>query len=135
MAEVRKTKQFDKSADEIWALIGDFHGIHKWVPGVEPSEAIDGGKRRKMAMGPGHIIESLVDEGERSYTYAIDEGPLPVANYKSTLSVKEAGEGKSVVEWHGTFDAAEGTPEENAVAVVEMVYDGGLAGLEKTLSQ
>jgi hypothetical protein len=133
VAKVEKSQEFARSADEIWALIGDFHGLHKWIPGVEPSESIDDGKRRKLAMGPNHIIEGLAEQGERSYTYTIDEGPLPLTNYRSTLSVEDAGEGKAVVNWVGTFDPVEGATEESAVQIVNMIYDGGLAGLQKTL--
>jgi hypothetical protein len=136
MAKVERTREFDIAPDELWALIGDFHGIHKWIAGVEPSESIDGGTRRKMSIGPGGaMIERLVEEGERSYTYAIDEGPIPVQNYTSTLSVADDGSGKSVLNWVANFDPTDGTPEEAAVQIVGMVYDGGLAGLEKTLSE
>jgi hypothetical protein len=132
MAEVHKTQEFDIAPDELWALIGDFHGMGKWA-GTD-TESIDGGARRKIVMGPNAIIERLVEEGERSYTYAIDEGPLPVANYVSTLSVKDAGDGKSVVDWHGKFDPAEGSDEAAAVQIVDMVYSGGLAAIAKTLA-
>jgi hypothetical protein len=131
MAKVHKTREFDIPADELWAKIGDFHGLHKWVAGIEPSESLDDGKRRKLSGG---IIESLIEQGDRSYTYAIDEGPLPVANYRSTLSVKEAGDGRSTVDWLGEFEPAPGATEESAVQIVGMLYDGGLAGLEKTLA-
>jgi hypothetical protein len=134
MAEVHKTQEFDIAPDELWALIGDFHGIHKWIGGVEPSESLDDGARRKLAMGPSAIVERLLAEGERSYTYAIEEGPIPVQNYRSTLSVKDAGGGRSLVDWHGTFDPAEGATEESAVQIVDMVYSGGLDGLSKTLA-
>jgi hypothetical protein len=136
MGTVHKTREFDHPADELWALIGDFHGMHKWIPAMaEPTESIDGGKRRTLAMPMGAIIERLLEQGDRSYTYAIEEGPFPVANYRSTISVKDAGNGKSVVDWHGTFDPAEGTTEEAGAQIVEMVYEAGLAGLEQTLSQ
>ena len=135
MAEVRKTREFDRPADELWKLIGDFHGLHKWIPSVEPTESIDGGKRRKLGMGAGQIIESLIEEGDRSYTYAIDEGPMPIVNYRSTISVKDAGDGKAVVEWHGSFEPAEGSTEEAGTQIVEMIYEGGLTGLAQTLSR
>ncbi len=135
MAEVHKQQEFDIDPEELWSLIGDFHGIHKWIPGVEPSEKLEGGARRKMTVGPGSaIIERLLEEGDRSYTYAIEEGPLPVQNYRSTLSVKDGGNGKSIVDWHGKFDPAEGATEESAVQIVDMVYSGGLDGLSKTLA-
>jgi hypothetical protein len=59
---------------------------------------------------------------------------MPVENYRSTLSVKDAGDSKCVVDWVGEFDVPEGTPEESAVAIIEMVYDGGLDGMTKTVS-
>ncbi len=135
MPTVHKTREFDRPADELWELIGDFHGLHKWIPGMNPSESIDGGERRKFAMPGGAIIERLVEQGERSYTYAIDEGPMPIVNYRSTISVKDAGNGTSIVDWRGTFDPAEGATEEAGVQIVEMIYEGGFAGLERTLQK
>jgi hypothetical protein len=131
VATVERTKNFDVAPDELWALIGDFHGMEKWA-GMA-SESIDGGKRRKFQLGPNAMIESLVSEGERSYTYAIDEGPMPVSGYQATLSVNDDGNGKSVVTWVGTFEPAEGSTEEAATQMVGMVYDGGLAAIEKAL--
>ncbi len=134
MTKVEKTREFDVPADEMWALIGDFHGMHKWAQGLEPSEASEDGKSRTFKIGPNAMVETLLEAGERSYSYAITEGPMPVENYRSTLSVKKAGDSKCVVEWVGEFDVPDGTPEENAVAIIEMVYNGGLDGMTKTVS-
>lgn len=130
MAKVERNQEFNKSADEMWELIGDFAGLHKFAD-VPPAEMSEDGKVRKFAMGPNHIVERLIEEGERSYTYIIEDSPLPVANYKSTLSVSDAGDGKCVVNWVGTFDPAEGSDEQAGVQIVSMVYDGGLAGMAK----
>ncbi len=132
MAKVERTKNFDVAPDELWSLIGDFHGMEKWAGTA--SESIDGGARRKIVMGPNAIVERLVEEGERSYTYAIDEGPIPVTGYTSTLSVSDDGAGKSVVNWVAEFEPAEGATEESATQLVGMIYDGGLAAIEKTLA-
>ncbi len=134
MAKVHKSQEFDISADEMWALIGDFHGMHKWAQGLEPSESIEDGTCRKFKIGPNAMVERLLETGERSYTYAIDEGPMPVKNYRSTLSVKEAGDSKCTVDWVGEFDIPDGMPEEQAIQVIDMVYSGGLDGMAKTLS-
>ncbi len=135
MAEVHVTRDFDKAPDELWGIIGDFHGLHKFQPNIEPSESIEGGTARVLTIGPNKITERLVEQGERSYTYSMDDGgPLPVTNYQSTLSVLDAGDGKSTVDWKSTFDPAEGGTEESAVQIVTMVYEGGLAGIAKTLS-
>lgn len=130
MAEVHLTRDVDKPADEVWALIGDFHGIHKWNEGVPPTESIEDGTARKIVMGPNAIIERLVEQGERSYTYTMDDdAPIPMTNYRSTLSVKDAGDGKSTVDWKGTFDG-----DASAEQIVTMIYTGGLDAIEKSLS-
>jgi hypothetical protein len=134
MPKVHKSREFDVSADEMWALIGDFHGMHKWAQGLEASVASEDGKSRVFKIGPNTMVETLLEAGERSYSYAITEGPMPVENYRSTLSVKGAGDSKCVVDWVGEFEVPDGTPEENAVAIIEMVYNGGLDGMTRTLS-
>lgn len=135
MAEVHLTRDFDKNPDELWELIGDFHGLHRFNPTISPTESIDDGTARKIVMGPNAIVERLVEQGERSYTYSMDDGgPLPVKNYRSTLSVTDAGGGKSTVDWKGTFEAADGGDIDAAKQIVTMVYEGGLAAIEKTLS-
>jgi hypothetical protein len=132
MAEVNLTRDVDKSPDEVWELIGDFHGLHKFNPAVPPTESIDDGTARKIVMGPNAIVERLVEQGDRSYTYTMDDGgPLPVKNYRSTLSVSDAGGGKSTVGWKSTFDADD---EEGATQILTMVYTGGLDAIEKSLS-
>ena len=66
------------------------------------------------------------DDAGRSYTYAILESPLPVADYESTIRVLD--EGGTVIAWNGTF-AAKGAPDADAVAVIAGIYDAGLASL------
>lgn len=59
------------------------------------------------------------------------DGPLPVANYSSTLSVKADDDGGAGIKWVGTFDA-KGASDDEAKAVIEGIYDAGLnAILEK----
>lgn len=125
MAKVTRTKQLDAPAGEVWERIGDFHGLHKWVPGLPPSEA--DGIRRRFGSGDIAIVEELIEEGPLYYSYRITEGPLPIKDYRSTLRVRPEGQG-SVVEWEGTFEP-EGVPEEQAVAIIQGVYDAGLGGL------
>ena len=120
------------SADAMWAKIGDFCGIGKWHPAVEKCELSADGKTRTLSLkGGGTIVEALVkmDAAGRSYTYAIVNGPLPVANYSSTISVAADGAG-SVLTWTGKYDA-KGAPDADAMKVVQGIYDSGLAALTK----
>jgi len=118
------------SADALWAKIGDFCGISKWHPALEKCELSADGKTRTLTLkGGGTIVEALVktDAAGRSYTYSIVSGPLPVANYTSTISVAADGTG-SVVTWVGNYDA-KGANDADAKKTIDGVYDSGLKAL------
>jgi hypothetical protein len=131
MASVEKSKAFDVPADEMWKRIGDFHRLQTWAPGIEKEERVENGKRRLTLGGGMQMVERLVAVGERQYTYAIEEGPLPIRNYVATLSVREAGPGSCIVAWSSEFEP-DGISADQAVAI-EAIYDAGLNGLEASL--
>jgi hypothetical protein len=118
------------SADALWAKIGDFCGISKWHPAVEKCELSADGKTRTLSLkGGGTIVEALLnlDAAGHSYTYSIVSGPLPVANYTSTIAVSADG-GGSVVTWSGKYEA-KGASDAESQKVIQGVYDGGLKAL------
>jgi hypothetical protein len=91
------------SADAVWTKIGDFCGIGKWHPAIEKCVLSADGKERTLSLkGGGTVVEKLEkrDDAAHSYTYSIVSGPLPVANYTSTISVAAAGTG-STITWSG----------------------------------
>ncbi len=80
----------------------------------------------------GVVVEHLDsrDDAARTYTYTIiTAGPLPVANYHSTLSVQPAGAGSSVV-WTGKYDA-KGASDDEAKKVIDGIYKTGADNLAK----
>ena len=117
---------------KVWQTIGDFCGIGNWHPAVEkctPSEE-NGMKVRTLSLkGGGTIKEEQVSRDDKvmSYTYTILESPLPVSDYKSTLSVAPAGSGSKVT-WTGTFNA-KGAPDTVATDAIQGIYDSGLKAL------
>ncbi len=135
MATVERERELNANADDVWKKIGDFAGLDNWATGIEKLELSDEGKTRTITVGGGATItERLVEEGERSYTYTLDAGgPMPVVGYRSTIRVEDKGGDACVVHWRGDFEPAEGTTEEMATQIVGMVYDGGLAGIEKAV--
>lgn len=58
-----------------------------------------------------------------TYAYTIVSGPLPVANYRSTISVLPDGGGSKVV-WTGKYDA-KGAPDADAKKAINGVYESG----------
>jgi len=118
------------SANALWEKIGDFCGIGKWHPAIEKCELSADGKTRTLSLkGGGTIVEALVkmDPAARLYTYSIVSGPLPVANYTSTISVAVDGAG-STVTWVGKYDA-KGASDADAIKTIDGVYDAGLKAL------
>ncbi len=114
------------SPDALWKKVGDFCGIGSWHPAIEKCVLSADGKQRTLSLkGGGTIVESLVnwDAANRSYTYAIVSGPLPVTNYQSTISVITDAKG-SALKWTGKYDA-KGAPDADAKKVIDGIYESG----------
>jgi hypothetical protein len=119
------------SPDALWKKVGDFCGISSWHPAFPKCVISADGKQRTLTIAGdgGTILEGLEnwDDGKRSYTYVILSGPLPVANYRSTISVAPDAKG-SAVTWVGKYDA-KGISDADAKKTVDGAYDAGLKAL------
>jgi len=136
MAKVNSSTVLPVPAQSVWAVIGGFNALPNWHPAVEKSETTDesGAKVRTLSLaGGGAIVEKLVssDDKERTYSYAILSGPLPVANYEASIRVRENEGGIGcTVEWVSEFDPS-GAPESDAVAAIRGIYEAGFENLKK----
>lgn len=119
------------SPDALWKKIGDFCGISSWHPAFPKCVVSADGKQRTLtiANNGGTIVEGLEkwDDANRAYTYVILSGPLPIANYRSTISVAPDAKG-SAVTWVGKYDA-KGVSDADAKKTVDGAYDAGLKAL------
>jgi hypothetical protein len=114
------------SPDALWKKVGDFCGIAKWSSGVEKCVLSADGKQRTLSLkGGGTIVEALEkwDDANRTYSYTILSGPLPVANYHSTMSVTGDPKG-SVLKWMGKYDA-KGAPDADVKKIFDGIYESG----------
>lgn len=131
---VERWADFNARPEEIWKIVGKFAEIDAWHPGVEACEAVslDGEPHRHVTVkgGGGMILEKLLSNSDMTQRYEIVESPLPVDNYRATLTVFEH-EGGSRVFWSSSFEPT--GPE--ADQVVAGIYESGLTGLREALGE
>lgn len=128
MASVTKSQRFESSASDLWARVGRFNALHEWHPLIATTQMLDDGKRRKLTLGDGATLsETLLAEGAMSYTYRIDESPLPISNYESTISIVEDGAG-SRMQWTASFQP-EGVSDAEAEELFNGIFQAGLDSL------
>jgi carbon monoxide dehydrogenase subunit G len=126
MADGKVEVQIDRSADDVWALIGDFGGLGDWMPGIESCE-LDGDVRKLQTMGMEiHEQQMSRDDATRTISYSIVQSPMPVEHHLATLSVTPEGEG-SVLTW--AYDVR---PDEMAAAFGP-VYEGSAQAVKTKL--
>jgi mxaD protein len=131
-------------AAKVWALVGDFNGMPKWHPAVKESkiEEKDGATYRTLTLQDGgKIFEKLKDKNDKEMQlkYEIVEGVIPVSGYNSKITVKDAGNGETTVEWFGRYyrkyvlnpPIPPGEDDESAQKAIDGIYKSGLANLKK----
>ncbi len=158
--QVKEKIMIKASPEKVWAMVKDFSAIDKWHPAIKSVEMKDD-KTRVLTLGSDGnptITEELqkVDDEKMTLIYKIKdmsvvktitfnstETPyftLPVANYKSWISVK-AVDGGSEVLWKGKFyrsflknpPVPEGQSDKDAVNTIKAVYTSGLENLKTIL--
>ena len=131
------------SADRIWEYLRDFANIADWHPGLVSGEMEEGagdrvgGVRRLTGTGGELFRERLValDDGERSYTYDLLEGPFPVRSYRSTLRVTPVTDsGLAFAEWYAQFDADEADEARLMKTFSRGIFATGLGALAERFS-
>jgi Polyketide cyclase / dehydrase and lipid transport len=125
MAEVHLRQRCDVTADALWAHIGDFHAINRWWPVIVHCEPINDGRSRQLqtAMDQ-NVVETLLAQEDRSYTYRVDQVPLPIDNYTSTIAVSEEPDGACVVTWDSTFRCVGITEHEGTTLMTDYLQTG-----------
>ena len=109
----------------LWKLVADFGNVG-WLPGGDAvrTEGKGPGMVRMFGDGSAQIRERLesVDQHTRSIVYTIPQGiPLPVKNYRATMTVHATDDQHSELEWMCTFEP-NGATEADARAQVENLY-------------
>jgi carbon monoxide dehydrogenase subunit G len=116
MGSVRRQVRISRSADDVWAVVGDPVTISQWFPGIVDA-TVDGSTRVITTASGIPMPEEIVtnDAIQRRFQYRLTAGL--VRNHMGTIDVFDLGDGTSLVSY-----ATDGEPD----AVVLMI--GGATG-------
>jgi carbon monoxide dehydrogenase subunit G len=116
MGTVRRQVRIARSADDVWAVVGDPLTISRWFPGIVDAK-VDGATRVITTASGIPMPEEIVtnDAIQRRFQYRLTAGL--VRNHMGTIDVFDLGDGTSLVAY-----ATDGEPD----AVVLMI--GGATG-------
>jgi Polyketide cyclase / dehydrase and lipid transport len=133
--EVKRKIKVKGDAATVWSKIGGWCAISEWHPAIAKCvESQVGGKpHRTLTTKDGGVIEETqFAKSDHSYSYTIDESPLPVKDYKATFSVvpRKRHADKAKIIWSAKFDAK----GESAAArkVIDGIFKAGLDQIKQT---
>jgi protein-tyrosine phosphatase len=132
MADVSQSLSLDRSAEDVWEVVGDPARVGEWLPMVSGTR-MEGDLRFASISGrEGTMCERIVSHSdeERSYSYEVVDSPMRMRSYLSTLSVLADGEG-SLVLWEVDFEPPEGKDKARFAAGIEATYRSGLRSLKE----
>lgn len=160
--QVKEKITINASPDKVWAMVKDFGGLHNWLPAVASTE-MKGDTTRVLTLGSEGsptITEELISSDDekmmlvykitdmsvvKTITFNSKDTPyftLPVATYKSWITVK-AVDGGSEVQWKSKFyrsfmdnpPVPEGQSDKDAVGTIKAVITSGLENLKVVLEK
>jgi carbon monoxide dehydrogenase subunit G len=138
MVNVHLARDFDISAERVWALLEDFGDIN-WAPGIDRIEVIgDGiGMTRRLhiaGMDPIDEVLTAMDKSAMTFAYDIPRGiPMPVTQYSANAKVTSLGEGRCHVDWYGRAEPA-GVSEKDVAEMISGAYEMLLQWINDHLS-
>lgn len=135
MLHAYKQVVVNASAAEAWELVGDYNSLNKWHPAVKTSE-LNGNVRLLTLTDDAAIYDELTmyNAAEKFYTYRLIKSPLPLYGYVGSMIVKDNGNKTSTIIWESRF-YADGVSDNEAVKIINGVYEGGLQSLKIHFNQ
>ena len=132
MPRFEKTLQVSAPADRAWAVIGDLTVMGELTGATEVK--VEGMTR--VCTFPGGAVQheriSDYSPDQRSYRYAIEDGPLPVKNNQGSFAVK-AADTDSVIVWEAEFEPMDPSQEQEMSEMWEGAMEQVLAGVKERI--
>ena len=134
MASIQVTERLHHPVEAVWALIGDFGGMHRWHPQVRRLDLSWEGRIRTLHYADGgRVVERLEARNDAAYRYAyvLVDGSPPLHACRARLEARAEG-AHCLVIWSCDFDAP-GADGPAAEAAMRSYYRAGLRALAAAL--
>ncbi|PWC39000.1 SRPBCC family protein [Azospirillum sp. TSO35-2] len=142
MPLVTTTTLLPVPARHLWPLVRWDGALGDWYPGAasmtvdtaETGRAEKGALRCLRLYDGSRVVHRLehVSRVDDAYTYAVIEGPYPVAELLAQIRLRPEGDAQAVLIWTATFHPLDRS-EADAERFVRDLYDAGLARLRGLL--
>ncbi len=135
----------------VWEVVSDFNGLPRWLATITESRIIAGKNRevgaiRELRRANGTKVEEKLiayDPWNMSIGYTYVGGQVGATDYFPTMTVSDAGGGKSKVVWKARFkrvaywtdNPPEGQDDATPLTNLNKVYPMGLANLKKIIEE
>ena len=131
MLLVRQTRTLSANAQDVWDLVGDFGAIADWHPWVPNCTLSADGRTRTIDLGDTKAVEVLLSDLSTtlSHCYTVEQSPMPIENYRATLSVSEQSKG-CLLTWEARFEPLDDT----AAGQIEGFFKKGCDALQARFS-
>jgi hypothetical protein len=127
-----KTLQVSAPAERAWEVIGDLTLMGELAGATEVK--VD--EMTRVCTFPDGAVQheriSDYSPDQRSYSYAIEDGPLPVKNNHGRFAVQPAGEESAIV-WEAEFEPIDPSQEQAMSEMWEGAMDQVLAAVKERI--
>ncbi len=137
--------------EAVWEVVSDFNGLPRWLPTIVESKIVLGKNRqegaiRELTRANGtHVQEKLIayEPWNMTVGYTYIGGQVGATDYFPTITVMDAGDGKSKVVWKARFkrvaywtdEPPAGQDDETPLNALNKTYPLGLATLKKVVEE
>jgi len=105
MTTIRADVHIDRTAEDVWNVVGDIGGLSRWMPGLEGSFLAGDERVCELPDGSGRLVEKVLlrDDAKRRYEYTIVEGPMTFEYHRAAMWVEPDGTGSKFI-WEMTIE-------------------------------
>lgn len=133
MPTFEKTLQVSAPAERAWEVIGDL----TLMGGLAGATEVKVEEMTRVCTFPNGAVQheriSDYSPDQRSYSYAIEDGPLPVKNNQGRFAVQPAGDDSAIV-WDAEFAPIDPSQEQAMSEMWEGAMDQVLAAVKERIA-